>query len=209
MLLPALIAAAKPTAGVTLFRWLRRLGGPGLILLGLLDNSVVPVPGSMDVLTVVLSADQRDWWPYYAFMATAGSVVGGYLTYRLARGEGEGRLGRRLKRSRMEKVHSTFEKWGFGAIAVPAMLPPPLPMVPFLIAAGATQYSVKKFLLALFLGRAVRYSVLGILGALYGRQILGFFSQHTQAIVWTAIVLVMAGILLAILRGRYGAARHA
>jgi membrane protein YqaA with SNARE-associated domain len=206
-LLPVMIAAAKPTAAISLFRWLRHIGGPGLILLGLLDNSVVPVPGSMDVLVVVLSADQRDWWPYYAFMATAGSVIGGYLTYRLARGEGKGRLGRRLKRSKMEKVRGTFEKWGFGAIAVPAMLPPPLPMVPFLIAAGAAQYSVKKFLLALFLGRAVRYAILASLGALYGRQILGFFSQHTHIIVWTAIVLVTIGILATVLRVKLRPAR--
>jgi len=209
LLLPALIAAAKPTAAASLFRWLRHLGGPGLILLGLIDNSVVPVPGSMDVLTVVLSADQRDWWPYYAFMATTGSVIGGYLTYRLARGEGKGRLAGRLKRSKMKKVRGAVEKWGFGAIAVPAMLPPPLPMVPFLIAAGATQYSVKKFLAALFLGRAIRYSVLGLLGAFYGRQILGFLSRHTHMIVWTAIALVIIGIVVATLRMKYRSARPA
>jgi membrane protein YqaA with SNARE-associated domain len=43
----------------------------------------------MDVFTIVLSADQRQRWPYYAFMATLGSLIGGYLTYRLARGEGK------------------------------------------------------------------------------------------------------------------------
>ncbi len=63
-----------------LLLWLGHLGGPGLILLGILDNSVVPVPGSMDVLTIVLAANQRDWWPYYAAMATVGSLIGGYLT---------------------------------------------------------------------------------------------------------------------------------
>jgi len=60
--------------------WFYHLGGAGLILLGLLDSSAIPVPGSMDALTIVLSAHARQWWPYYAFMATAGSVIGGYLT---------------------------------------------------------------------------------------------------------------------------------
>jgi membrane protein YqaA with SNARE-associated domain len=154
----------------------------------------------MDVLTIVLSADQKRWWPYYAFMATMGSMVGGYVTYRLARGEGKGMLGRRLNRSNMNKVRATFEKWGFGAIAVPAMLPPPVPMVPFLIAAGAAQYPLKKFLAALFLGRAVRYSIFAFLAALYGKQMLALLTQHAHVVAWTAAALAVIGTGLALLR---------
>ena len=208
MILPALFAIAKPSAATSLLRRLRHLGGLGLILLGLLDNSVVPVPGSMDVLVILLSANQRDWWPYYALMATVGSVIGGYLTYRLARGGGKGRLGSRLKPSQMEKVHAAIEKWGFLSIAVPAVLPPPLPMVPFLVAAGAAQYSLHKFIGSLFLGRAVRYSILAFLAALYGRRIIGYFSRHIHVIVWTAVALVLVGIALAVFRARFSSARH-
>jgi membrane protein YqaA with SNARE-associated domain len=202
LILPALVAIAKPAAANAFLRWLRHLGGPGLILLGVLDNSAIPLPGSMDIFAIVLSADQPGRWPYYALMATGGSVLGGYFTYRLARGEGKGRLASRLKRSQMDKVRSVFKKWGFWSISVPAMLPPPLPMVPFLVAAGAAQYSLQKFLAALLLGRAVRYSILGVLGAIYGRQIIGYFSQHTRVIVWTAVALVVAGIAIAVLRSR-------
>jgi len=208
LILPALFAIAKPSAATSLLRRLRHLGGLGLILLGLLDNSVVPVPGSMDVLVILLSANQRDWWPYYALMATVGSVIGGYLTYRLARGGGKGRLGSRLKPSQMEKVHAAIEKWGFLSIAVPAVLPPPLPMVPFLVAAGAAQYSLHKFIGSLFLGRAVRYSILAFLAALYGRRIIGYFSRHIHVIVWTAVALVLVGIALAVFRARFSSARH-
>ena len=69
--------------------WLQRLGGPGLILLGVVDNSAIPLPGSMDLLVILLSAHHREWWPYYALMATVGAIVGGYLTYRLAEKGGE------------------------------------------------------------------------------------------------------------------------
>ena len=209
MTLAAFLVLAKPSAANSLLRWLRHLGGPGFILLGLLDNSVVPVPGGMDVLLIVLAADQRDWWPFYAFMATMGSVIGGYLTYRLARGKGQGRLGRRLKPSQMEKVHAVFEKWGFLSIAIPAVLPPPLPMVPFLIAAGAAQYSTHKFIAALLLGRAVRYSLLAFLAAIYGRQIIGYFSRHTHAVIWTGVALVLACAALAIFRAKFSPARSA
>ncbi len=209
MIPSALLAIAKPAAANNFLRWVRHLGGPGLILLGLLDNSVIPLPGSMDVFTIVLSADERERWPYYAFMATVGSVIGGFLTYRLARTGGKGEMEKRLKRSQVKKVQAAFEKWGFLSIAVPAILPPPLPMVPFLIAAGAAQYPLQKFLAALFVGRAVRYSILAFLAALYGKQILGYFSRHTHLIVWTAVALVLAGIALAILRAKSGAERPA
>lgn len=210
MLLSPFLIAAKPVAAkVTFLRWLRHLGGPGLIPLGILDNSVVPLPGSMDVFVVVLAAGQRDWWPYYAFMATLGGVAGGYLTYRLARREGKDHLSKRLKRNRMDKIHGAFEKWGFLAIAVPALIPPPFPMTPFLIAAGAAQYSRQKFIASLFLGRGIRYTVLAALAAFFGPQILTFFSQHAMPMMWTMIALVIAGIAFAIFKAKFGRSRHA
>ena len=124
--------------------WNFHLGALGFIPLGLLDSSVVPVPGSMDVLTILLSARERNLWPYYALMASIGSVVGALLTYRLARKGGQEQLAKRIKPKTLKKVQQLFERWGWGAIAIPAMLPPPVPVVPFVIAAGATQYPVKK-----------------------------------------------------------------
>jgi membrane protein YqaA with SNARE-associated domain len=198
-----LIAIAKPASETHFLRWLRSLGGLGLIPLGVLDNSLVPLPGSMDVFVAVLAADQSDWWPYYAFMGTAGSLLGGYLTYRLARHEGKDTLGKRLKQSQMEKVRAAFEKWGFWAIAVPALIPPPFPMTPFLIAAGAAQYPRNKFLASLFLGRAIRYTVLAALAAFYGREILAYFARHTQVIMWATILLAAAGVGFAIFRAKH------
>ena len=203
MLHSLVLTIARPAAANHLLSWLRHLGGVGLIFLGLLDNSIVPLPGSMDVFLVVLCADQREWWPYYTLMATTGSMLGGYLTYRLARGEGQGRLAKRLKRPQMDKVRKTFEKWGFLSIAVPALIPPPFPMTPFLVAAGAAQYPRNRFLGALFLGRGVRYTILGVLSALYGRQILTYFSRHTREMVWVVIALALLGGAFAFFRFRH------
>ncbi len=156
---------------------LRHLGGIGLILLGLADSSVVPLPGSMDVLTIFLAARHHDLWWYYALMATIGSVIGGYITYSLARKGGKEAFERKLSSKKAAKVFERFERWGFGAVAVPALLPPPFPLVPFLLAAGAMQYSRKKFVAALALGRALRFTIVAGLGAMYGRHIVRFFSQ--------------------------------
>jgi membrane protein YqaA with SNARE-associated domain len=172
-----------------LWTWVRHLGGPGLVVLGLADNSVVPLPGSMDVLTIWLTVHHHSLWWYYAGMATAGSVLGGYITYGMARHGGKAALDRRLGPRRAKNFYRRFERWGFSAIAIPALLPPPFPFVPFLLVAGALQYSRGKFLAALALGRAVRYGLLAYLGVLYGRQFLRFFNKYTKPTVYVLVAL--------------------
>jgi membrane protein YqaA with SNARE-associated domain len=180
----------------SVWSWLRHLGGVGLVLLGLADNSVVPLPGSMDVLTILLAARHSQLWWYYAFMATVGAVVGGYITYGLARKGGKEAFERKLSKKTAEKVFQRFERWGFFAVAVPAVLPPPFPIVPFLLAAGAMQYSRQKFVAALALGRGVRFTIVAGLGAIYGRHILRFFSRYYKPALFTLIGLaVIAGIV--------------
>jgi membrane protein YqaA with SNARE-associated domain len=180
--------------------WIVHLGGLGFIPLGLIDSSIIPLPGSMDVLIIVLSAHDGDFWIYYALMATVGSVIGGFITYRLARKGGKETLERKFSRRKLKKIYKIFGRWGFGAIAIAALLPPPAPMVPFLLAAGAMQYSVNKFLAALTLGRIVRYSVLAYLAARYGRHMTTFVSQlrHPIPIVAIALIAMAAVALVAI-----------
>jgi membrane protein YqaA with SNARE-associated domain len=179
---------------------LRHLGGVGLVLLGVADSSVVPLPGSMDVLTIYLAARHRQLWWYYAVMATVGAVLGGYITYSLARKGGKEAFERKMSSKKAAKVFERFERWGFGAVAVPALLPPPFPIVPFLLAAGALQYSRKKFVLALTLGRAVRFTIVAGLGAIYGRHIVKFFSQYYKPALFILIGLAVIGGVLALIQ---------
>jgi membrane protein YqaA with SNARE-associated domain len=201
--LKILAPAKSPTTAHLVRHWFLTLGGPGLILLGLIDSSVIPVPGSMDAMTIVLSAHQREWWPYYAVMATIGSVVGAYLTYRLSRRQGEKALNERLSKRNRKMVVQVFERWGFGAIALPALLPPPMPMVPFVIAAGALQYSPKKFIVAMSLGRLARYCILAYLGAVYGRKIFAAVLAHGVIALYVTIgIAVAVTVILLLLRLR-------
>lgn len=184
--------------------WVRHLGGPGLVVLGLADNSIIPMPGSMDVLTIWFVVHHHNRWYYYALMALAGSILGGYLTYRLARKGGKEVLQHRMGAKRTQSIYSQFEHWGFWAIFVPALLPPPIPFVPFLLAAGALQYSRKKFLAALALGRGLRYGVLAYLGVLYGRHFLRFFNKYTKPTLYALLAMsAIAGIAALIAYFRY------
>jgi membrane protein YqaA with SNARE-associated domain len=192
MMIGTAIAAAAPTTLRSVRHWIFHLGGLGLIPLGLLDNSPIPLPGIMDVATILLAGRQQQLWLYYAVMATLGSVLGGFVTYRLARKGGKEALERRFPRRKVDRVCEMFERWGFSAIAIPAFLPPPMPMVPFLLAAGAMQYPSRKFLLALTLGRLSRYMVIGYLAARYGRKIIVFMANHGHPVAVGIVLLVIA-----------------
>lgn len=160
-----------------------------MILLGLVDNSAIPIPGGMDIFVVLLSAHRREWWLYYAFMAVVGAVLGGYLTYRLAEKGGEETLEKEVGKDRVQNVYNKFKKRGFATIAVSAVLPPPFPMVPVLMAAGVLQYPRKKFVAALSLGRAVRFLVVALLGRIYGTAIISTLRHYYKPALYALIAL--------------------
>lgn len=204
------LAALTWLSGRSLRHWLVHLGGVGLIPLGLLDGSLVPVPGSMDIATIFLAARDTHLWLYYALMATAGSVAGGFITYRLARKGGKEALEHRSARGHMRKVCEIFEKWGFAAVAIPALLPPPAPVTPFVVAAGAMQYPRKMFLTAFTSARLVRYLLLASLSAYYGRQIIDLISHNLLLVGIVIALLIGAAVALAfIIRGGRARSRAA
>ncbi len=182
-----------------IWKWMHRLGGPGLILLGLADNSVIPLPGSMDVFVIILSSHRRELWFYYALMATLGAMLGGYVTYRLAAKGGEETLEKKFGHERVQKVYRRFEKHGFSTVFLGAVLPPPFPIVPFLMAAGVLQYPPRKFLAALGAGRAVRFFAVAYIGRIYGAAIIAFFARYRKPVLYPLIGLAVLGGIAALL----------
>ncbi len=181
--------------GGAIWRWLLRLGGPGLILIGLIDNSVIPIPGGMDLFVILLTAHHREWWAYYALFAVAGAVIGGYLTFRLAKKGGKESLEKKIGKKRAEKVYKKFEKGGFSSVLIGSVLPPPFPLVPVLMAAGIMQYPRKHFLTALTLGRGIRFFIVAYLGKLYGTAIVGWLGRYYKPFLYVLIALgVLGGI---------------
>ena len=199
-LLAIVLLASKKSA----LRWLIHLGGPGVILLGLADNSLIPLPGSTDIVTILLAAHRPDLWVYYAIMATAGAVLGGYLTYRMARKGGKETLEKRFSKKRTAKVYAIFERWGFASVAIPAILPPPFPITPMLLAAGGMQYPTRKFLAALAVGRGIRFAILAYLGAHYGRHIVNLFARYYWPVFIVLIVFSVLGGLLGLFEYKRG-----
>jgi membrane protein YqaA with SNARE-associated domain len=173
--------------------WLYRLGGLGLILVAIVDNSVVPIPGGLDVFTIILSSARHDLWWYYASMATAGSVFGAYFTYRIGEKGGEETLERKIGKERAQKVYKKFEKAGFATLTVSVLIPPPFPIVPVLLAAGVMKYPTRKFLGAMAIGRTIRFTADAMLGVFFGQAIIGFFAQYYKPALYTLIGLAVVG----------------
>ncbi len=182
----------------TIWHVVRRFGGPGLIAVGLVDNSVIPLPGGMDACTILLAAAHREPWWYYAIMATLGSMIGGYLTYRLGVKGGQEAMEKKLSKKRADQVVRIFRRYGFWSVSIGAICPPPIPIVPVLVAAGALQYPRGKFLAALALGRGVRYTLLAFLGFHYGRGITHWLSRYSQPVLYGLLALAVAGGLAAL-----------
>lgn len=187
----ALFATMPPSV----WKWIHRLGGPGLIVLGILDNTpIVSAPaGSVDVIVILLSAHQHQSWAYYALMATVGEVLGGYIAYRLAEKGGRVMLEKKLGKPRAQKFYKAFEKHGFLTVLAGAVLPPPFPFTPVLMTAGVLQYPHKKFLSALTAGRAVRFFGIAYLGRTYSQQLIDFFSRFYRPMLYLLIALAVLG----------------
>ena len=180
-------------------QWVFRLGGIGLILVALVDNSFIPIPGGLDVFTILLSSGHHELWPYYAFMSTVGSVIGAYLTYKIGAEGGKETLEKKIGKQRAEKIYKKVEEAGFMSVAIGVLIPPPFPIVPVLISAGALQIPRRKFLSAVAVGRAIRFTIDALLGVYFGHAIIEFFAQYYKPALYTLIGLAVAAGLGALL----------
>ena len=188
---------------ISMMSWLTRFGGPGLILVGLLDNSVVPIPGGMDVATILLSSSRPNLWPFYGAMATAGAVIGGFLTFRLGRKGGKETLEKKIGKQRAEKVYKKFEQHGFSTVFIGSMIPPPFPIVPVLMAPGILKYPTRKFLAALTLGRGIRFMAVAFIGHRYGKLLLRVLGKYRTPAIWFLLILAVLGAIAAVAYFKY------
>ena len=158
------------------------LGAPGLFLISLLDSSFLSFPEVADVLTIVLVMEHPHRVLLYAAMPTIGSVLGSFVLYSLARRGGEGFMKKRLSARISAHAIGVFERYGFWAIAIPSILPPPMPFKIFVLAAGAAGMRPGAFLVAITAGRGIRYFGEAALALWYGRRALDFMSDHVLGI---------------------------
>jgi membrane protein YqaA with SNARE-associated domain len=167
------------------------------------DSSVVPLPlpGSTDLLLLWLVSHHGDPW-LLAGSAIAGSVLGGYSCWSTGRKGGEAALQRYVRARLLKRISRWMEEHAILSVFLPSVLPPPIPLSPFLLAAGALGISAKRFLIVFSAARCLRYSVVAWLGVTYGRKMVRLWSatleKWSAPLLWLFVAMVVVGIALGI-----------
>ena len=169
------------------------LGGTGLFLVAFLDSSFLSLPEISDVLVVLMVTRDEELMPYYAAMATLGSITGCLVLYGLGRKGGEAILRKRFSGPRLEKAMGLFQRFGVLAIIVPALLPPPAPFKVFVLLSGVTRVPWPRFCWAVAVGRGVRYFGEGLLAVRYGDQAIELLRANGPLV---SLVVVVLGLLV-------------
>ena len=178
------------------------VAAPSMLVIGALDSSLLSLPEINDYLVVGRCIKNPSAVFYFPLFAAAGSVLGCLLLYTIMRRGGQAVLRRQFSLSGIRKVEKAYERFGFLAIAIPAILPPPLPFKIFVATAGTLEYPRWKFLLTVMLARSFRYYLEGILAVFYGRRVLSFAKDNGLVIISIVAGLVLIGIIIYILINR-------
>jgi len=175
----------------------RHWGAFGLFFLAILDSSPLPTFGGPDILTAILCASHREPWYWYALAGTAGSLIGAYGTFRIARKAGSAYLDSKFGQGRVSVFLNVFRRSGTGVLAASTAVPFPFPTSMCFAAAGASDYPARKYLAVVAVCRAVRYSVIGIVADLYGRHFVRVIQHPTQYWGWSLLFVAMIFGLIA------------
>lgn len=202
-----------------MFDWLRliaqRLGqflitvplyvaAPLMVLIGALDSSLLSLPEINDYLVVMRCAKDHSAVFYFPLFAATGSVIGCLLLYTIIRRGGQAVMRRRFSTENIERVERAYARFGFLALAIPALLPPPMPFKIFVATAGALEFPRWRFLLTVMIARSVRYYVEGTLAVFYGQRVLRFIADNGMLMlsIVGALCLIGLALYLASNRGR-------
>lgn len=206
----AVFFASRPShSSRTAIRWLVSLGGIGLFGISLLDACPIPlpIPGMTDLVLLVLIVHRAHAWIMVP-LAVGGSIVGALITWSVGKKGGEPALRRYVPDRYYERITRWTTSHGAVVVAVASVLPPPVPLMPFLIAAGALGMTKRRFLVALGAARVARYSLIAWLGVLYGRHMIRwwnrYLARYSSTISWTILALFIAALAWGIWKWKQG-----
>ena len=170
------------------------MAGPAMTLIGALDSSLLSLPEINDYLVVMRCTNAPYEVFYFPLLAAAGSVLGCLLLYTIVRRGGQYVMRKRFRAEHIERVERTYARYGFLALAVPALLPPPMPFKIFVATAGALEYPRWRFVLTIMVARSLRYYIEGTLAVFYGRTVVDFIKRYGFTILGVVAGACLVGL---------------
>jgi membrane protein YqaA with SNARE-associated domain len=195
--LSMLLAAPAHHGPSPLVRFFFHFGLAGLPIISAIDSSFVPlpIPGVTDIMIILYAAGKANLFLLVG-LATLGSAIGGYLSHAAGRAGGMAFLEKHVPERILKPASSWMENHAILAVALPAILPPPMPLSPFVLVAGAVHMTRKKFMSAFVISRFLRHSLAAWIGIRYGRHVLHLWSEFSAkwgetilVVIWTSIVI--------------------
>lgn len=180
------------------------VAGPAMVVIGALDSSLLSLPEINDYLVVARCYSDPKAVFYFPLFAAAGSVIGCTLLYTIMRRGGQAVMRRRFKAENIERVERAYARFGFLALAIPALLPPPMPFKIFVATAGALEYPRWRFVVTIMLARSLRYYVEGALAVFYGEQVIDFLRHNGLLMLSVVGAIVLVGVAAFLLKRRFG-----
>src|ERR1700730_18140805 len=187
-------AAARP-ARSPFVHMLLSFGLVGVFLVSIVDSSFVPlpVPGVTDIMVIIMAAQHQNVI-LLVLLASAGSALGGYFSHLVGQRGGMAFLEKRIPPRIFTRVCQWMESHAILSVALPAILPPPMPLSPFVLAAGALKMSRKKFMIAFTVSRSLRHTLAAWLGIHYGRHIVRLWNGLSAKYATPALLVIWVGI---------------
>jgi len=167
----------------------------GVFLVSIVDSSFVPlpVPGVTDIMIIIMSAQHQNVI-LLVLLATAGSALGGYFSHLVGQRGGMAFIEKRIPPRIFKRVCQWMESHAILSVALPAILPPPMPLSPFVLAAGALKMSRKKFMIAFTVSRCLRHTIAAWLGIHYGRHIIRLWNSLSEKYATPVLIVIWVGI---------------
>ncbi len=193
----------RPLLIVSTTRWVlrffMRLGILGLFLMSALDSSFLVLPFGNDLLLIALVSSNRESlvWIAYVIASAIGSVVGVFVIDLLMRKAGEKGLERFISQKRIEKLKAKLENKAGISVFIATLIPPPFPFTPAVMTASALQSPRGELLIAVFLGRLLRFGIEAILALYFGRQVLAF--MNSDVVTYMVYGLIGIAVILSTL----------
>jgi membrane protein YqaA with SNARE-associated domain len=171
-------------------QYLVSFGPFGLFTIAFLDSVMIPMPGGVDAILMLLAASRPSWMLIYVAAATVGSTLGCVVLYRISQRGGKRALAR-FSESKQKRVKDLIDRYDVMSVLVASLLPPPFPFKLFVVSSGVFRLNVVRFTIAIAAGRTFRYLLEGYLAAHYGDHAKEILAHYYPTIGITLAVLII------------------